>query len=536
MAFSSILQLTLCFLCFSVFYYYHIKSKRKNPAIPVCWPLVGMLPDLLVNRHQLHDWITSFLTASQLNFRFIGPTMSSNMRFFFTCDPANVRHIFTSNFANYPKGPDFAEIFDDTLGDGIFNVDGDSWRRQRAKTQLLMYNHRFQSFVSRCSSDKVENALLPLLSHFAGTGERCNLQDVFMRLTFDMSTMLASGEDPGCLAISLPMPKVPFVRAVDYTTRVLLVRHIIPLSLWKLARRLGVGFERKMAEALRTINQFIYETIVKRRAKKANEGIEDSEDLLSSYLKDDDENADTFLRDTTMTLIAAGRDTIGSALSWFFYLLTKNPHVASKILEELDSVERATTTPDGMVTFDPDELKSLVYLHAAVCESLRLYPPVPLDHKGVVAADVMPSGHKVRPGDKIVVSIYAMGRTESVWGSDCMEFRPERWISDDGKLRYVPSYKFTPFITGPRTCLGKDMALVQLKVVAATVVKNFEIEAVPGHIVEPKLSMVLHMKNGLMVRVKRSLLGPSFSSCLDLIGCTRALYLYLQKLLVRCNG
>uniref|UniRef100_A0A0E0K8L2 Cytochrome P450 n=1 Tax=Oryza punctata TaxID=4537 RepID=A0A0E0K8L2_ORYPU len=427
--------------------------------------------------------------------------MSSNMRFFFTCDPANVRHIFTSNFANYPKGPGFTEIFDDALGGGIFNVDGDSWRRQRAKTQLLMYSPRFQAFVSRCSSDKVENALLPLLSHFAGTGEKFNLQDVFMRLTFDMSTMLASGEDPGCLAISLP--KVPFVRAADYTTRVLLVRHFIPLSLWKLARRLGIGFERRMAEALHTINQFIYETIVKRRAKKADEGIEDSEDLLSSYLKDDDKNTDSFLRDTTITLISAGRDTIGSALSWFFYLLTKNPHVVSKILEELDCVESTTTTPDGMVTFDPDELKSLVYLHASVCESLRLYPPLPLEHKGVVAADVMPSGHKVRPGDKILVSIYAMGRMESVWGRDSGEFRPERWISEDGKLRYVPSYKFTPFITGPRTCLGKDMALVQLKVVAAAVVKNFQIEAVPGHIVEPKLSMVLHMKNGFMVRVKR---------------------------------
>jgi cytochrome P450 len=70
-------------------------------------------------------------------------------------------------------------------------------------------------------------------------------------------------------------------------------------------------------------------------------------------------------------------------------------------------------------------------------------------------------------------------------------------------VRYVPSYKFMSFNSGPRTCLGKDMAFVQLKAAAAAVLKNFEVEGVPGHVVEPKLSIILHMKNGLVVTVKR---------------------------------
>ncbi|KAF0893331.1 hypothetical protein E2562_023962 [Oryza meyeriana var. granulata] len=451
-----------------------------------------MLPALLANCHRLHDWITSVLTVSPLNFRFIEPP-SSGMRLFVTSDLDNVRHIFTSNFSNYPKGHEFAEIFG-IFGDGIFNVDGDSWRRQRAKAQMLMCRPQFRAFVSRCSRDKVEKALLPLLAHFAGTGEACNLQDVFMRLTFDTTTMVVSGTDTGCLVISLP--EVPFARAVDDATRVLLIRHIVPLSWWKLARRLGIGYERTMAAALRTCDQFVNETI-----EKAQGESEDSADLLASYLNDE-ENANAFLRDTIMNLIFAGRDASAMALCWFFYLVTKNPHVVSNILEELDAIN-STTTPDGMVTIDPDELRPLVYLHAALSETLRLYPPIPLEHKSVLAADVLPSGHEVIPGDEIVVSMYAMGRMESVWGSDCREFRPERWISDDGKLRYVPSYKFMSFVRGPRTCLGKDMAFVQLNAAAAAVVKNFEIEAVPGHTVEPKLSIVLHMKNGFMVRVKR---------------------------------
>ncbi|EER92886.1 alkane hydroxylase MAH1 [Sorghum bicolor] len=508
----SFLELCLSFLCFVVFYYFHIRSKRKNPVIPLDWPLVGMLPALLGNLHHLHDWITSLVVASPLNFLFTGPPRSG-MQFFVTADPANVRHVFTSNFANYPKGPEFEEIFD-ILGGGIFTADGESWRRQRAKAQLLMSSAPFRAFVSRYSRAKVDTALLPLLSHFAATGDAFDLQDVFLRLTFDTTTTLVFGVDPGCLSVGLP--EVPFARAMDDAMNVLLLRHVVPMTWWKLARRLRIGHERKMAEAWRTIDQFVADTIAKRRAEKARHGIRDSADLLSSYINDDGEDTaavDAFLRDTTINLMLAGRDTTGSALSWFFYLLTRNPRVVSKIRQELESVKTTkSSTPErddgggmGMVTFDdPEELSRLTYLHAALCESLRLYPPVPQELKEAVAADVLPSGHEVRRGDKILVWLYAMGRMEDVWGSDCREFRPERWIAEDGgRVRYVPSYKFMSFNSGPRTCLGKDMAFVQLKAAAAAVLSNFDVEAVPGHVVEPKLSIILHMKNGFMATVKR---------------------------------
>ncbi|XP_037418474.1 noroxomaritidine synthase-like [Triticum dicoccoides] len=499
MASVSFLELSLGFLCFVLFYCFHVRSKRKNPVLPLDWPLVGMLPALLGNLPRLHDWVTSVLAASSLSFRLAGPIFS-----FFTADPANVRHVLTSNFPNYPKGPEFVEIMD-ILGGGIFNADGDSWRRQRAKAQLLMAAPRFRAFVSRCTRRKVERDLLPLLARVAGAGAgECDLQDGFLRFTFDTTTTLVFGLDPGCLAVGFPA--VPFARAIDDAMDVLLVRSMLPLSWWKLVRRLGVGYERKMTVAWRDIDRFIGDTIAKRReVVKARGGIEDSADLLSSYI-DYDAGAvvDAFLRDTTMNLMLAGRDTTGSALTWFFYLLTRNPGVVSEILAELDTIKTTTTTLDGMVTYDPDKLGRLVYLHATLCESLRLYPPVPMEHKGVVAAEALPSGHEVRPGDKVLVNLlYAMGRMKAVWGKDCREFRPERWIGEDGKPRYVPSYRFASFNAGPRTCLGKDMAFVQLKTVAAPVVRNFEVEAVPGHVVEPKISIILHMKNGFKARIKR---------------------------------
>jgi cytochrome P450 len=496
-------------LCSLILYYHHLQYKKTSPLEPTEWPIAGHLPALIANIHHFHDWVTGVLAGASYNFQAHGGR--TGLRYFITCDPSNVRHIFTSNFANYPKGDEFAVIFD-VLGGGIFNADGESWRRQRVKAQMLMTGPRFRTFVARCSRDKVGRSLLPFLSHAADEGAPCDLHDVFLRLTFDMTCTLVFGVDPGCLSIGLPV--VPFARAMDDALETLFLRHITPMACWKLMSRLEVGQEKKMAAARRTIDSFVAATIAKRRADKFEQGIgitDDSGDLLSSFICHEEDSGDNdddvFLRDTTVNLLLAGRDTTAAALSWFFYLISKNPRVEQKLLDELAPVVASRkVADDGMVTFEASELGNLVYLHAALCECLRLYPPLPFEHKAVVADDVLPSGKELKAGDKVLVFSYSMGRMEGVWGEDCAEFRPERWLVGDEagtKLRYEPPYKFISFNAGPRTCLGKEMAFVQMKTAAAAVLWNFAVELVPGHVVEPKLSIILHMKNGLAVRVKR---------------------------------
>ncbi|KAJ0097205.1 hypothetical protein Patl1_27749 [Pistacia atlantica] len=93
-----------------------------------------MLPDLLLNVHRIHDWLTELTQKSQCTFLFKGPWFA-NMDILVTVDPANVHYITTSNFSNFPKGDEFREIFD-ILGDGIINVDSDLWR---AKEKLLKF-------------------------------------------------------------------------------------------------------------------------------------------------------------------------------------------------------------------------------------------------------------------------------------------------------------------------------------------------------------------------------------------------------------
>jgi cytochrome P450 len=84
-----------------------------------------------------------------------------------------------------------------------------------------------------------------------------------------------------------------------------------------------------------------------------------------------------------------------------------------------------------------------------------------------------------------------------------LEFKPERWISDRGQIIKVPSYKFIAFNAGPRSCIGKDMSFVQMKMVAVALLWKFEIQVVKGHSVTPKTSILLRMKHGLKVTVSK---------------------------------
>ncbi|MQM13064.1 hypothetical protein Taro_045987 [Colocasia esculenta] len=508
-------EVMLAIACFFVLRL--LNQKVQNSKLPLSWPVVGMLPYLITQTHRIHDWCTEILRESGYTFRFQGPWFAGG-EVVITCDPANVNHVFNVNFANYPKGEDFGDIFD-ILGNGIFNADAESWKNQRRMAHSLINHAGFRAFVARASRDKVSRALLPLLQGVAARNGVVDLQEVFMRFTFDSTCSLIFGSDPGSL--SPDFPRAPFALAMDDAEEVILTRHIMPKMWWVILRWVGLGTERKFAMAWETIDRSVAEYVSRKReaiasqrhspgSPKVDDG-EEGTDLLTSYLRNQaeagkrDADFDKFLRDTTLNLMIAGRDTTSSGLAWFFWLVSTNPDVEAKLLEELHGhlSEAAASDPDALVVFDPVELNKMVYLHAALCESLRLYPPVPFERKNPVKAEVLPSGIKVYEWTRVVFSLYAMGRMEGIWGKDYAEFRPERWISEKGKVKYEPSYKFLSFNAGPRTCLGKDVAFTQMKAVAAAMIYNFQFEVVQGHHVAPKVSIILHMENGLKVRVKR---------------------------------
>ncbi|PVH39431.1 hypothetical protein PAHAL_5G500100 [Panicum hallii] len=450
-------ELMVSLACFLLLF--HRLNRRRG--LPTNWPVIGAVPAITVNAGRVHEWATEFLSAAGLSYVIKGP-WGSPVDVVITADPANVAHVFTTNFGNYPKGEEFAALFD-VLGDGIFNADGESWAFQRRKAHALLSDARFRAAVAASTARKLREGLVPLLDGLAASGAVVDLQDVFVRLTFDLTAMFVFGIDPGCLAPDFPY--VPFAAAMDTIEEVLFYRHVTPVPWLKLQKYLKIGHNKRMRKARRVLDASIAEFISLRRERAAVSTGEADADLLTSYLACQDEH----------------------------------PDVEAKILEEL----RANPPSSGAGHHTAAELKGLVYLHAALSESLRLYPPVPFEHKAAARPDTLPSGVPVGPTRRVIVSFYSMGRMEAVWGKGCLEFRPERWLTAAGRLRHEPSYKFVAFNVGPRTCLGRDLAFAQMKAVVAAVLPRFRVEVDAGAVVRPKLSIILHMKDGLRVRVHK---------------------------------
>ncbi|VVB09729.1 unnamed protein product [Arabis nemorensis] len=499
MASINLLDASIAIFCFLIILYLFFK-KPKGPFLRN-WPVLGMLPSLLMVLHRIYDYGIEIIEFSDLTFPFKGPWFAG-MDMLVTVDPANIHHIMSSNFSNYIKGPEFQEVFD-VFGDGIITTDSELWKNLRKSYQAMVHHQGFQRFSMSTTASKIKDGLVPLLDHFAKEGTSVDLQDVFGRFTFDTILILITGSDPQSLSIE--MHEDELAKALDDVGEGVLYRHIKPKFLWKLQNWMRIGQEKKMVEANATFDRVCAKYISAKREEILDlSSGESHEDLLTSFIKLDTTkyellhpSDDKFLRDTILAFILAGRDTTASGLSWFFWLLSENPQVVLKIRQEIIDTD-LSRTDNGQ-----ENLDKLVYLHGALCEAMRLYPPVSFGRKSSIESDVLPSGHKVEANSKIIISIYAMGRMRAIWGEDALQFKPERWISENGCLKHEPSFKFLAFNSGPRTCLGKHLAMIQMKTVAVEILRNYDITVIKGQKIEPVLSFILSMKHGLKVTITK---------------------------------
>ncbi|KAI3936661.1 hypothetical protein MKX01_034090 [Papaver californicum] len=431
----------LCFLTLGL--YFKLTSQAVDYRI-----FLGSIPSLLLNYDQLTERMTevfSSLGTGRGSFYMDGPMLSGS-RFLVTCHPENIEYILKTNFENFPKGESFREVFS-ILGVGILNLDSDKWRLQRKLAHAELILGEFKTLVAETSRKMVEEQLIPLLAHVAEEGCNIDLQDVFSRFAFDMNMSLVS---------------------------------IVSLQMSWLRRLLRIGKERALIKAQKKVDENYGEFIVQKR-KDLLAGVK-TDDFLSLYIKAlADETSifsslarkDNFLRDEMFNFFVAGRDTTKSAHTWLFWLVSITPLVEAKILEELNTALFSKKKKKGKETksshtwpwvFDSDGLKGLVYLHAALSESLR---------KTYFLTEVW----WLLDWRYIILSFYSLGRIPWIWGEDCLEFKPERWIDENGKL-------------------------IVMKSVVAAVLFNFHVKVVEGHHVCPKQTFSLSMKHGLQVNIK----------------------------------
>lgn len=236
------------------------------------------------------------------------------------------------------------------------------------------------------------------------------------------------------------------------------------------------GYQR----ALRQMDDYLYQIIHLRRASP-------DDSLLGLLIAGG--MSDALIRDQLLTMLIAGHDTSTALLSWALYALSSNPDIQAKAQQEVDAVLGADPP-------DLHKISGLRYLEQVINETLRLYPPIHLGSR-IAATDLEFQGYRIPAGRRVLYSIYLTHRDRRYWPNPAV-FLPERFAPDQPRQPYT----FVPFGGGPRNCLGMAFAQVEVKVVLARILQQFDL-AFTGHRVRPRMGATLEPQPGVRVRVRR---------------------------------
>ncbi|XP_061962280.1 cytochrome P450 704C1-like [Populus nigra] len=458
-------------------------------------PVAGTVFTQLLHFNRVHHYMTN-LAGKYKTYRLRAPFRSE----IYTVDPVNVEYILKTNFENYGKGDHNYDNLSGLLGDGIFTVDGHKWRQQR-KVSSYEFSTKvlrdFSSVIFRKNVAKLAN----IVSEAAKSNQSMDIQDLFMKSTLDSIFKVGFGVELDSMCGSNE-EGVKFTSAFDDASALTLWRYVDVF--WKIKRFLNIGSEAALKKNVKVVNDFVYKLINKkielmRNSKEVSSLKKD--DILSRFLQVT-ENDPTYLRDIILNFVIAGKDTTATALSWFIYMLCKHPAVQNKIAQEVreaTKVKENTDFAEFAASINEEALEKMNYLHAAISETLRLYPSVPVDGKICFSDDTLPDGFNVSKGDMVAYQPYAMGRMKFIWGDDAEEYKPERWLKD-GVFQQESPFKFTAFQAGPRICLGKEFAYRQMKIFAAVLVANFTFKlADEKKPVNYRTMINLHVDGGLHV-------------------------------------
>ncbi|WCJ37169.1 Cytochrome P450 704B1 [Euphorbia peplus] len=497
--------------------------NQRNKRGPKTWPVFGAAIEQLLNFDRMHDWLVDYL--SELKTVVVPMPFTT---YTYIADPANVEHVLKTNFLNYPKGETYHSYMEVLLGDGIFNVDGELWRKQRKTASFEFASKNLRDFSTIVFRDYTLK-LSSILSHASFHNQDVEMQELLMRMTLDSICKVGFGVEVGALAPDLP--ENCFAQAFDIAQIAVTLRFINPL--WKIKKFLNVGSEALLEKSIKTIDDFTYSVIRTRKAeveearKMDNDNKKVKHDILTRFIElgeDPESNmTEKSLRDVVLNFVIAGRDTTATTLSWAIYMIMTHSHVAEKLYIELKTLEEDRAKEENIALIpanldDPelfakrqmqyaslltyDSLSKLYYLHAVITETLRLYPAVPQDPKGILEDDILPDGTKVKAGGMVTYVPYSMGRMEHNWGADAASFKPERWLKD-GCFQNASPFKFTAFQAGPRICLGKDSAYLQMKMTLAILCRFFTFKLLPNHPVKYRMMTTLSMAHGMKLRIAR---------------------------------
>lgn len=211
-------------------------------------------------------------------------------------------------------------------------------------------------------------------------------------------------------------------------------------------------------------------------------------DLLSKFMQAKTDRPE-FMNDSLVMTMAvsmafAGSETTAISLAAVFYYLLKNPASLQKLMNEIDDKARSNGFKDnkqGIVEWS--EAQEMSYLDACVKEAFRLHPAPGLPLERVVPAQGAEiAGEFIKGGTIVGCSAWVIHRNKEIFGDDVDAFRPERWLVAEGKERAGEEKRIKDmgstmlqFGMGSRTCIGKNISLLEMYKLIPTVLRRFEV-------------------------------------------------------------
>jgi cytochrome P450 len=364
-----------------------------------------------------------------------------------------------------------------SLGRGLLTSDGLLWKQQRKLIQPAFRHDRLAEAYGDVISEYAER----MVSSFEDEEVRC-IDDDMGKLTLAIVVKALFGEE--------------LSREADEIGELLLA--VADASNERLNSPFGllswIPTRRNLRER-RALARFdeIIRVLIRTRRQSAGQ----REELLSALLSavDADTGArmsDRQLRDEMMTLFLAGQDTTAHALTWTWYLLARHPDVEAKLLEELrqalaGSAPRATDLPN------------LPYTEMIVREAIRLFPPAPFFGRQPIE-DVTVGGWEIPKGSLIVVSTYALHRDRRFF-PEPEQFNPDRFAA--GWEERISRFAYLPFGGGPRVCIGNGFAMMEARLVLATVAQRCKLLLESNAEIAPKQLVTLRPSRAVRMRVEK---------------------------------
>ncbi|ETN16630.1 hypothetical protein PPTG_05801 [Phytophthora nicotianae INRA-310] len=482
---------------------------KRVRYLPSKIPVLGNAMELLSNSERMHDWIADQIVPRNGEpFTLSLPGKDDMM---FIAKPEHIEQVLKTQFDNFPKSQHIHDVFFDLLGDGIVITNGETWKRQRRVLVNLFSARTLREHMTPISQKYVVK-LRSIFEEAAASNKPMDAFGLMHRYTLDVFAEIGFGTEMNLLEGRYQ----PFAEAIEESQYIVSARFKQPDALWKIKRWLNVGSEKKLRHAIDVIDEHIMRIVseaIQRRqerkeAIKAGKDVKPADKDIVSIILDSMETNNQVVdpvevRNIAAAALIAGRDTTADALGWLLHVLSENPNVEAKLRSELLKHMPKLAT-DSKYVPTVEELSEVPYLEATIRELLRVMPAGPLIATHCVRDTVFPDGTFVPKNTDIGIAFYTTGRLTSVWGEDALEFKPERFLdAETGEIIKVSSSKFCAFSAGPRICVGRNLAYLEMKIVIANIVSRFHLVPEPNQPTPAYTQgITLGMQTPLMMRVE----------------------------------